>query len=101
MKNLTYSEFCLWITENDDKVEYILNYDDWSVVKIDGRYYYYDHEVEGSSDTFFEVRPITNLHYDIDHDVQIDNIHEAFECDVAGEQVTDDEIIYWWFKEVE
>lgn len=101
MTNLTYSEFCLWITENDDKVEYILEYDDWSVVKIDGRYYYYDHEVEGDSDDFCEVQPITNLRYDINHDVQIDNLYELFECLVSGEQVTDDEIIYWWFEEVE
>ena len=101
MKNLTYSEFCLWITENDDKVEYILGYDDWSVVKIYGRYYYYDHEIEGNSDILCEVKPITNLRYDINHDVQIDNLHEVFECLVSGEQVTDDEIIYWWFEEVE
>lgn len=100
MKNLTYSEFCLWVTENDDKVEYILGYDDWSVVKIDGRYYYYDHEVEGSSDTFIEVQPITSLHYDVNHETQTD-LHDVFECLVSGEQVTDDEIIYWWFEEVE
>lgn len=101
MENLTYSEFCLWITENDDKVEYILEYDDWSVVLIDGHYYYYEHEVEGSSDTFFEVCPITNLIYDIDHDVQIDNLHEVFKCDISGEQVCDDGLVYWWFEEVE
>ena len=100
MKNLTYSEFCLWLDENDDKVEYILNYAEWSVVKIDCRYYYYDHEIEGDSDEFCEIRPITSLHYDVNHDVQIDNLYEAFECLVSGEQVTDDEIIYWWFEEV-
>ena len=99
MKNLTYSEFCLWLDENDDKVEYILEYDDWSVVLIDDHYYYYDHEVEGSSDTFCEVQPITSLHYDMEHDTQID-LFEVFECFVSGEQVTDDEIIYWWFEEV-
>ena len=100
MKHLTYSEFCLWLDENDDKVEYILEYDDWSVVLIDDHYYYYDHEVEGSSDTFCEVQPITSLHYDMEHDAQID-LFEVFECLVSGEQVTDDEIIYWWFEEIE
>lgn len=98
MKNLTYSEFCLWLDENDDRVEYILEYDNWSVVKIDGRYYYYEHEVEGDSDEFYEVFPITSLHYNIWHDVKIDNLHELFECTLCGEQVVDDEIIYWWFE---
>ena len=100
MKNLTYSEFCLWLDENDDKVEYILRYGDWSVVKIDSRYYYYEHEIEGDSDEFCEVYPITNLRYSICHDVKVDNLHELFECDMSGEQITDNEIIYWWFKEV-
>ena len=102
MKNLNYSEFCLWITENDDKAEYILEYGDWSVVKIEGRYYYYEHEIEGDSDEFFEVQPVASLHYDVDHsDVRMKNLFEVFEYIVSGEQVTDDEIIYWWFEEVE
>ena len=101
MTNLTYSEFCLWITENDDKVEYILGYDDWSVVKIEGRYYYYEHIVEGSSDDFFEVEPIARLYYSVDNDIETSEpLNYLFDCAMCGEQVTDDEIIYWWFKEV-
>ena len=55
MKELDYSEFCLWVSDNDDKVRYILGTEDWSVVEIEGHFYYYEHEVEGSSDTLFEV----------------------------------------------
>jgi hypothetical protein len=101
MKHLTYSEFCLWIDENDDKVEYILEYDDWSVVLIDGRYYYYEHEVEGDSDAFYEVEPIAQLYYSVVNDVKASEpMNDLFDCDVCGEQVCDDELVYWWFKEV-
>ena len=101
MKNLTYSEFCLWLDENYDKVEYILDYEDWSVVKVDGYYYYYEHEVEGSSDIFIEVQPIAELHYNIINDIQTNKpLDYLFDCRVCGEQIIDDEIIYWWFKEV-
>lgn len=100
MKNLNYSDFCEWLDENYEKVENILEYDDWSVVKIDGCYYYYDHVQEGSSDTVVEVKPITTLRYNISHDVQIDNLYEVFNCLVCGEQITSKEIIYWWFEEV-
>ncbi len=101
MKNLTYSEFCLWIDENDDKVEYILEYDDWSVVLIDGRYYYYEHD-ERRSDKFFEVEPIAQLYYSIINDIKATEIFLSclFDCDMCGEQVCDDELVYWWFKEV-
>lgn len=100
MLKLTYSEFCLWLDENDDKVEYILAYDDWSVVKIDGCYYYYEHETEGSSDTFIRVQPIAELHYNIVNDIKTYKpLNYLFDCDVCGEQITDNEIIYWWFKE--
>ena len=101
MLNLTYSEFCLWLDENDDKVEYILTYEDWSVVKIDGHYYYYDHEVEGNSDTFVEVQPIAKLLYSVVNDIKTNKpLDYLFDCHVCGEQVIDDRIIYWWFKEV-
>ena len=98
---LNYSEFCLWITEHDDEVEYILEYDDWSVVLIYHHYYYYEHEVEGSSDDFYEVEPIATLHYTILNDIKNDKyLDRLFDHDMCGEQVTDDEIIYWWFKEI-
>ena len=83
---MTYSEFCVWITENDAKVEYVLQY--------------YEHEIEGSSDLFYEVKAIAKLHYTAENDIQTDApLHSLFECCVCGEQVLDDEIIYWWFKE--
>lgn len=98
----SYSEFCLWITEHDDEVDYILEYDDWSVVLIDGQYWYYEHEFEGASDKYYQVEPIATLHYSIVNDIKSDkHLDELFDCDMCGEQVTDDEIIYWWFKELE
>ena len=101
MRNLNYSEFCLWIDENDDKVEYILEYAEWSVVKIDGRYYYYDHKIEDDSDKFCEVEPIAELHCNIINDVRTtEPLYYLFDYDVFGDQVTDNEIIYWWFVEV-
>jgi hypothetical protein len=97
-----YSDFCLWGEEHYGEVQYILNYDDWSVVLIHGHYYYYEHEVEGSSDTYYEVIPIATLHYSIVHDITNDeHLHEIFDNDMCGEQVTDNEIIYWWFKNIE
>ena len=102
LKFKNYSDFCMWVSDHDDQVTYIVNYDDWSVVFIRGHYYYYEHEVEGSSDTYFEVTPIATLNYSIVHDIKSDeHLHELFDNDMCGEQVTDDEIIYWWFQSVE
>lgn len=99
---LNYSEFCLWITEHDDEVEYILEYDDWSVVWIDGRYYFYEHEVEGDSDEYYQVTPIAKLYYDVENDIKNTKyLNRLFDCDVCGEQVLGDGITYWWFKAVD
>ena len=97
-----YSEFCLWLEEHDDEWECVVGYDDWSVVRIGSRYYYYEHEVEGDSDEFHQVIPVARLHYSMMHDIKTDKyLYELFDNDMCGEQVTDNEIIYWWFKEVE
>lgn len=97
-----YSEFCLWITDNDDEVDYILDYDDWSVVLIAGQYWYYEHEVMGDSDTFYQVIPVATLHYSIVHDIKShEHLHDLFDNDMCGESITSDAITYWWFKEVE
>ena len=97
-----YSEFCLWITEHDDEVECVVDYDDWSVVRIGCAYYYYEHEIEGDSDTYYQVVPVATLHYGGMHDIEDDEpLHTLFDNDMCGEQITDNEIIYWWFKEVE
>lgn len=102
ISELNYSEFCLWITEHDDEVSCILDYDDWSVVMIHGHYYYYEHEVEGESDEYYEVEPVATLHYSIMHDAKSDkHLYNLFDNDMCGEQTTDDEIIYWWFKSIE
>lgn len=102
LKFKDYSDFCIWGDEHYDEVVYILNYEDWSVVLIRGHYYYYEHEQEGSSDTYYEVTPIATLHYSVVHDIKDDKpLHNLFDNDMCGEQVTDNEIIYWWFKSIE
>ena len=101
ISTMSYSDFCLWIAENDDNIEYILDYDDWSIIEVGGEFYFYEHEIEGSSDDFCEVLPIATLHYTIINDIQTDKpLDYLFNCDICGEQVTDDEIIYWWFKKL-
>lgn len=61
MKFKDYSELALYVEEHDDSVEYILGCDDWSVVKIDNKYWYYEHPVEDASDVFYEVVPSTDV----------------------------------------
>lgn len=80
--------------------ELILDYVDWSV--------YYDHEsatfiyVDNDTEERFYVRPIATLHYTIfDQPNGIICLDCLFDNTFCGEQVTDDEIIYWWFKEIE
>lgn len=78
----------------------ILDYEDWSV--------YYDNEsatfiyVDNDTKEWFYVRPIATLHYTIfeqpNDTICLDTLFDNTCC---GEQVTDDEIIYWWFKEIE
>lgn len=99
---MTYSEFCLLISENDEKVEYVLEYDNFSVVKISEKYYYYDHEEEADSDDFYEVEVVAKLYYSIVNDLKAEGtLDYMFECCVCGEQVLDDKIIYWWFKAID
>lgn len=97
---MSYSDFTLWLDANDDQWSEIVYYDDWSVVCIDGHYYYYDHESEGDSDTLYEVEPIGSLYYGIDNQPEDDfaliNLFSDYDC--CGEQDNTDQLIYWWFR---
>ena len=56
MKFKDYSDFCLWLDENYILYDIILSEDDWSVIQIlNGEYWFYEHEQEGDSDTFYKV----------------------------------------------
>lgn len=50
-----YSELCQALDIED--FEYITGQRDWSIVKLNDRYWYYEHPVEGASDVFYEVVP--------------------------------------------
>lgn len=78
----------------------ILDYEDWAV--------YYNH----FSNSFVWVDKITRewryvelvatLHYDINSKPYDYAILTMFDdCCCGGERVTDNEIIYYWFKEIE
>lgn len=104
LSTMNYSDFCLYLTECKTDISYVLEYDDWSVIYVDGKFIYYEHEIEGSSDEFFEVLPIASLTYDITDTERVDkllnlaNKTNPLDCDVCGEEVLDDRINYWWFK---
>jgi hypothetical protein len=92
-----YSELTQHIEEHDDTVECILGCENYSVVKINNEYWYYEHPVEDASDIFYEVTPIATAQYTV---VQVPNykmLYKAFECDVCGEDIRGHDVFYWWF----
>ena len=97
---MTYSDFTLWLDDNDDQWEEIVSYDEWSIVYIAGHYYFYDHEPEGSSDSLYEVEPIASLYYTLDNQPDDEDalITLFADYDYCGEQDNTDQLIYWWFK---
>ena len=97
----TYSEL-LEIVDNDENVEYILDYDDFAVVKIDDNYWYFE-QGENDCDTFGKVEIMAELTYDANNDLQIKDasiLHALFDCYCCGEYVNDNNIQYLWFKAV-
>ena len=100
----TYNEFMKFIADNTDEIQYILDYDDFAVVKITNEigldeYWFYSNEEE----TYCKVEIMAELTYDVNNDLQIKDetiLHTLFDCYCCGEQITDDEIKYLWFKAV-
>lgn len=98
---MSYSEFCEWLDLSDEFVEFPLSYDEWAVVQIGERYFFYTFPVESASDEFYEVELVATLDYDINHDLNLksdEDMSDMFECDMCGEQVRDDGMTYYWFK---
>ena len=80
--------------------ELILDYDDFKV--------WYDHlnqnyEFQSEHDDPILVEPIGTPHYNVINDCKAEEpqLCSLFDNFCCGEQVTDDEIIYYWFKEIE
>lgn len=101
-----YSELMEYIDAHDDKVETILDYEDFAVVKIDNQYFYYEVS-ENDADEFCEVEIIAKLKYDVIHDLKIPpettglTLSSLFDCFCCGEYVGDESISYLWFEETE
>lgn len=81
--------------------ELILDYEEFSVCyDSESRSYIYTNKETKEKRL---VEPIAILTYDINTKMQwFADFEQIFlETFCSGEKVTDDEIIYWWFKEIE
>lgn len=85
-----------------DDYEIILDYDEFKVLKniYDGKYKLIDEEGYMADE---ELELCAVLVYDINHDVNDDGmlLSELFDCNYCGEQITDNDIKYYWFKNKE
>ena len=99
--DMTYEEFSLYIL-NNDLTPYI-NYDDFEIYYIHGRYFYYgciENEWLDNNE-FYEVLLIANLLYTDDCNLMRgEALNGMFECDCCGEAVENNGINYCWFKKV-
>lgn len=107
VSDMNYSEFCEYLDgDGYDKFETILEYDEFCVYReiATGKYFYLEGGENDASD-FFEVEPIATLIYDVNHDINEEDVQEhligLFECSCCGEYVKDDCIEYIWFQQVE
>lgn len=97
MKFKDYSELALYVEEHDDTVECVVGCENFSVVKINNEYWYYEHPVEDDSDVFYEVTPIATAQYTVAHTPNYKILHRAFAYDVCGEQECGHDVFFWWF----
>lgn len=75
----------------------ILDYDDWKVYYENGEYIFKD---MSSGDTR-KLRLVATLTYTTTDTCYEPDLWRLFDNYCCGEQVTDDKIIYYWFKENE
>lgn len=104
LDQLSYEAFSLYIMEND--LHPVVNYDDWEIYEIDGRYYYYECAQESDSDEFYEVELVAKLTYNVKNDINIKDgstLSSLFNCDMCGESEPSDDgdIYYGWFKKID
>ncbi len=100
---MNFSEFCEYVNgEGYERFDPILSYDEFTVYSDleTGRYYYLEGG-ENDADEFFEVELAASLYYDVNHDIKLkrgETLDYLFDCCVCGENITDDNIQYLWFK---
>lgn len=99
---MNYSDFTLMLDNTVGRFYNVLEYDDFSIYKdtYTKKYYYLEGGENDASD-LYEVIPVAQLSYDINHDLLIKDgasLSALFDCDCCGEEVTDKGITYWWFK---
>ena len=97
--DMTYEEFSLYIL-NNDLTPYI-NYDDFEIYYLQGRYFYYECNEWLDTNEFYEVLMIAHLLYTDDCNIMRgEALHGMFECDCCGEAVENYGMSYCWFKKV-
>ena len=102
---MTFTEFNNAIDEDlENRLHLTIDAEDWQIWKDtkSGKFFYIESGTNDASD-FYEVRPIARLEYDVLNDIQCkpETLFDLFkDYDFCGEQVTENKIIYWWFKEV-
>lgn len=93
------------ITKHNENIEIVVDYPDWKIIRIGHQFFCCSFEMNDNNKgniTFSEVYPIAHLEYSICDDIKLETmlLHQLVENDVCGEQVTDENIHYWWFKAV-
>ncbi len=93
------------VLKHSENIEIVLDYADWQIIRIEHQFFCYSIELSGNNRgciVFSEVHPVACLEYSITGDAIPDGeaLSQLFENDVCGEQVTDENIRYWWFKEI-
>lgn len=107
MKNkITASEVLNNFLNHDENIEIVLDYDDFLVIRFEYQYFLLSIEQCGNKQEYVvsgEVYPVACLQYSINNDVIADGetLSELFDNAVCGEQITDENIYYWWFEEIE
>ncbi len=103
LTKIRYEEFNNSIEDLNWRLDLIIDCGDWQILKDkkSGKFFVNEH----SCNDFYEVRPIAKLEYDVTNDIQctyetLFNMFDWDKYDFCGEQVAEDKIVYWWFKDV-
>lgn len=95
--DMDYVEFSTYIVQHN-LIPYI-NYDDFEIYYLQGRYFYYGCDPWLDRNDFYEVLLIAHLLYTDDCKVCYGSaLHGMFECDCCGEAVENHGVSYCWFK---
>ena len=99
MKFEDYSDFCRYISDEEEP-KFLFGTEDWSVIQLsDQSYWYYKHEMEGSSDEFCELYVIATAQYTLQQVPDYEKLEKVFVHDIAGEYVNGYDVYFYWFIE--